>query len=111
MLLETALCLPVFGLLLMGGVDFGRLTIVHQSLVSAARAGAQVVILDPAAFTDAQVREAIAKDNPGMAQQIELERFAAGERRYLRITVGARASGLLGVTSKSLSARAVVRLP
>ena len=110
-LLETGLALPVFGLLLIGGVDFGRLMVAQQSLVSAARAGAQAAVLQPDAFTEAQVRHAIEHDNPGAVQRIRLERFTAGERHYLRITVENEAAGLLGLPQKTLSAQAVVRLP
>jgi len=110
-LLETGLALPVFALLLVGGVDFGRLLVTQQALVSAARAGAQTVLLSPGAFTESQIRDAITQDNPGQTKQVKLERFTTRDRNYLRIQVEAEAQGLLGIPHKTLTAQAMVRLP
>lgn len=110
-LLETGLALPVFGLLLVGGVDFGRLLVAQQSLVSAARAGAQAALLEPNEPNETQIRQAIERDNPGWTKRTQVERLTVDSRRYLRITVETDATGLLGIPHKTLATQAVVRLP
>jgi beta-glucosidase-like glycosyl hydrolase len=104
-LLETGLVLPVFGLLLVGGFDFGRLMMAQQNVEAAARAGAEVAVVN-AEFTEADVRAAVEK-----AGEVTVERFEEASRRYVRVRVQADCAGLLGVPRKTLRAAAVVRLP
>ena len=125
-LLETGLALPVLALLLLGGMDFGQFMVTRQALVAAARAGAQVVVLNPAAGQEEQIRQAIEQDNPGIPKKITLQQITrcaledgsdggtgtcSAPRRYLQIKVEAEAAGLFGMPHQHLETSAIVRLP
>ena len=125
-LVETGLALPVLALLLIGGVDFGEFMVTRQAVVAGARAGAQVVALEPSGYQDEQVRQAVVACNPGLAQKVTLvaiqrcgledgsdggEGICAYPRRYLQIKVETEAKGLLGMPRQHLEASAYVRLP
>ena len=126
MLLETSLALPVLGLLLLGGMDFGQFMITRQAVVAGARAGAQVVALDQAGYTEERVRQAIEADNPGVPKKITLTPLTrcaledgsdgglgtcADPRHYLQIKVETVATGMFGMPTQSLETSAFVRLP
>ena len=62
--MEFALILPIFLLLLMGILDFGRAVAAYNSVSNAARSAARVAIVDQneAAVRDAAEREAFGLD-------------------------------------------------
>jgi TadE-like protein len=125
-LLETGLALPVLALLLLGGMDFGQFMVARQALVAGARAGAQVVALNPEAFKEEQVRQAVEADNPGVVKRVTLHQLTrcaledgsdggpgtcAEPRRYLQVKVETDAAGMFGMPRQHLEASAFVRLP
>ena len=108
-LLETGLALPVLVMLLLGGVDFGRLVQLRQSVVGAARAGAQAVWTSPTGEDAGIIAAANAFDDSG-PKTVTLERFERGQRHYLRIRVQAPSGGLFGLAGQTVEASATVRL-
>ena len=58
-LLETALAFPVLVIIVMGVVDYGRIFSTNLIAGNAARAGAQVAILNPERFQAADIGASI----------------------------------------------------
>lgn len=52
--IEFALVAPVFVLMIMGLVEYGFMTLERSTLDAAARAGLQVILMDPAETADAE---------------------------------------------------------
>ncbi len=82
-LLETALAFPVLVVMVMGVIDYGRIFSTNLIAGNAARAGAQVVILNPERFqgTDmgASVRDleaAIESQDPQQRKKVVVDRFS-----------------------------------
>ncbi len=82
-LLETALAFPVLVVMVMGVVDYGRICSTNLVAGNAARAGAQVAILNPERFTVGDmsasvgaIEAAIAGQDPDPARKVVVTRFA-----------------------------------
>ncbi|MBY0504637.1 MAG: pilus assembly protein [Bryobacteraceae bacterium] len=82
-LLETALAFPVLVVIIMGVFDYGRIFSTNLLAGNAARAGAQVVILNPERFAGSdwsaaigEVESAIEAQDPGTRKQVLVERFS-----------------------------------
>lgn len=82
-LVETALAFPVIALVMMGVVDYGRIFSTNLIAGNAARAGAQVALLNPERFTAsdiaATVRDieaVIESQDPEQRKQVSVSRFS-----------------------------------
>jgi len=85
----------------LGGVDFGRLFLLRQSVIGAAHA---------AALAEDAPAAARAFDT-NAAKQVLVEQFTKSGRAYRRVTVSAEAQGLFGFAGKRVEASVVVREP
>lgn len=111
-LIEMAIVLPVFGLLLMGAVDLSRTLYLNEIAVSAARAGAQGALAGDAQNPDLKAIEAIAVADGAVAgltakatvvcacgveaaQPCEAVKCAANRASYLRVETEAPERPLL----------------
>jgi Flp pilus assembly protein TadG len=116
-MLELALSLPLFLLLVLGIIEFGRAIMVHQMLTNGAREGARHAILPGA--TDAQVHQTI--DNymsnagiSGYSRTVSPSASTAASGTTISVTVSVPYSSVSwGVIrwlgSTNLSSRVVMR--
>ena len=82
-LLETALAFPVLVIIVMGVFDYGRIFSTNLVAGNAARAGAQVAILNPERFQGADIaastrdlEAAIETEDPQQRKQVSVTRFS-----------------------------------
>jgi hypothetical protein len=135
-LLETALAFPVLVVIVMGVVDYGRIFSTNLVAGNAARAGAQVVILNPERFEGsdlaASIRDleaAIDAQEPEQKKQVTVVRFSEcpgteteqpypatcpGAAGYVRVRVSLRLEPTFrypaGAFPEQLGETAVVRI-
>ncbi len=99
-LLETALAFPVLALMVTGVIDYGRVFSTNLQAGNAARAGAQVVLLEPERFQTGDLSGSIrevqaATDLPDAEKLVTVERFSEcpgtdeGEQPYPAACPGA----------------------
>lgn len=86
---ETALIMPVFLLILMGVIDFGRLYWTQSTVSSAANEGARMAILADAADADvlATVNEWLDRGGVPQAPVVEISPRAPGQPVSVRVSV------------------------
>jgi Flp pilus assembly protein TadG len=95
-MLEFAIVLPVFLLMIIGMIEFGRAVMIHQILVNAAREGARAAVIPGA--TNADVTSAVEKwlvtlDAPGRQIAISdengdaIDLATANSRDIVRVSV------------------------
>jgi Flp pilus assembly protein TadG len=67
-LVEFAIVMPLFALLLFGLLDFGRVVFAQNSVTQAAREASRVAVLEPSASSDkyAAIRSAAKRMAPGL---------------------------------------------